>query len=207
MREREPRRGASLRLRQAFDELRFGRDRTLNLRASLPTPGDACARAEAWLRERQVARVGEVLIITGRGLSSMDGVSVVREAVHRLLFSLRRRGVVKAIAEHTPGSFLVELAPVRALREAPARLREASARPRPKVRGALGDLDPDTLELLERLAELSLIDVGVRDPEPFLEREMLAQLSLLAPTLRGGGDRDVQLRRALRAAIEEHESG
>lgn len=207
MREREPRRRASLRLRQAFDELRFGRERTLNLRATLPTPADACARAEAWLRERQVARAGEVLIITGRGLSSAGGVSVVREAVHRLLYSLRRRGVVKEIAEHTPGSFVVELAPVRTLREAPSRQREARSRPRPKVRQALEGLGPETLDLLERLAELSLTDVGVRDPEPFLEREMLAQLSRLAPTLRASGDREVQLRRALRAAIEEHESG
>ena len=48
-------------LKQALDEARFGSDRTLNLRASLPTAQEAVRRAEAWLRERQVAGATEVL--------------------------------------------------------------------------------------------------------------------------------------------------
>ncbi len=65
----------------ALDEARFGMQRTLNLRESLPTVADAVARAEAWLRERQVTITGEVLIVTGRGKGSPGGVSVVREAI------------------------------------------------------------------------------------------------------------------------------
>ncbi len=192
-----------LRLHQAFDELRFGRDRTLNLRASLPSAADACARAEAWLRERQVARAGEVLIITGRGASSHDGVSVVRESVLRLLHSLRRRGVVGDIGEHTPGSFVVRLAPIRALREAAPRLRDQH-RPRfGRAPKGLEDLQPRTLELLAQIAELSLAELGIRDAEQFLEREMLVHLSRLTPALRDGPDRELQLQRALEAAIEE----
>jgi hypothetical protein len=196
-----------VRLHQAFDELRFGRERTLNLRAQLPTPRQACARAESWLRERQVSRAGEVLIITGRGNSSHDGISVVREAVHRLLMALRRRGVVDTIAEHTPGSFVVTLASLRALRDAPRRLREPNAEPRPRQPQALAGLEPETCELLARLAELALGDIGVRTAGPFLEREMLTQLSRLAPALRESGDRERQLQEVLRAAIEEHENG
>ena len=52
---------------QAFDEARFGAERTLNLRASFPTAAEATRRADLWLRERQMAKAGEVLVITGRG--------------------------------------------------------------------------------------------------------------------------------------------
>ena len=67
-------------LHRAFDEARFGPERTLNLRASLPSPYHAATRAESWLRERQVARAGEVLVIR-RGNRSFENVSVVREAI------------------------------------------------------------------------------------------------------------------------------
>src|ERR1041385_4159950 len=98
-------------LRQAFDEARFGAQRTLNLRESLPTPEAAAARTEAWLRQQQVDRADEVLIITGRGNQSEGGVSIVRDAVERLLYALRRRGVIETHREHSPGSFVVRLAP------------------------------------------------------------------------------------------------
>ena len=75
-------------LRQAFDEVRFGAQRTLNLRDTLPTAAAAVSRTEAWLRQQQIERAGEALIITGRGNQSHDGISVVREAVIRLLFVL-----------------------------------------------------------------------------------------------------------------------
>jgi hypothetical protein len=39
---------------QSFDEANFGTDRTLNLRESLPSAIEARARAEAWLRMKQV---------------------------------------------------------------------------------------------------------------------------------------------------------
>ena len=115
-RKGEPRGNGIVALHRALDEARFGRERTLNLRATLPRPKDAEARCEAWLRERQVAKSDELLVITGRGINSWDGESVVREAIVRLLGLLRRRGVVDAWHEHTPGSFVVTVAPIHSLR-------------------------------------------------------------------------------------------
>src|ERR671915_2345642 len=123
----ETRRPGIVALHRALDEARFGRERTLNLRAALPRPKEAEARCEAWLRERQMAKSDELLVITGRGVNSWDGQSVVREAIVRLLGSLRRRGVVDSWHEHTPGSFVVIVAPIRSLREAPRRARERRA--------------------------------------------------------------------------------
>src|ERR687890_2298779 len=112
-----PRRGVGL--QRAFDEARFGNDRTLNLRDRLPTAEQAAERTERWLRERQVLGGGEVLLIPGRGNGSEGGVSVVRDAVLRRLASLRRRNVVADVREHTAGSFVVALAPLAALVDAP----------------------------------------------------------------------------------------
>src|SRR5918992_4314091 len=125
------RRGVPLtKLWQAFDEARFGSERTLNLRAALPTADEAARRAEAWLRQQQIAQAGDVLIITGRGKGSPDGLSVVREAVIRLLYSLKRKGVVASHEEHTAGSFVVTLAPMHALLEAPRRQKDARRTPK-----------------------------------------------------------------------------
>src|SRR5262249_26225354 len=108
-------------LRQAFDEARFGAQRTLNLRDTLPTAVAATGGTEAWLGQQQVERADEVLVVTGRGNRSYAGVPVVREAVIRLLHTLKRRGVVTGHQEHSPGSFVVKLAPVSALWESPKR--------------------------------------------------------------------------------------
>src|SRR5215468_8321661 len=100
---RRPNRAVGLKgLRQAFDEARFGTQKTLNLRESLPTAAAATSRTEAWLRQQQVERADEVLIVTGRGNRSYAGVSVVREAVLRLLHALKRRGVIRGHVEHSP---------------------------------------------------------------------------------------------------------
>ena len=58
----------------------FGPLRTLNVRASKLTGQDSAARVEAWLRSKQVELTGEVLVITGRGAGSLDGIPVVKEA-------------------------------------------------------------------------------------------------------------------------------
>jgi len=191
-------------LYHAFDEARFGPERTLNLRASLPSPYHAARRAEAWLRERQVARAGEVLVITGRGNRSFENVSVVREAIATLLASLRRRGVVERVVEHTPGSFVVSLAPVTALRDAARRRREhhqpASADPR-----ELAGLSAETRSLLRALALRALEELGVGDPHRFLEAEMLAQFASLAPSVPAGPDRELRLRAAITIAIQEYD--
>jgi hypothetical protein len=199
-------------LQQALDEARFGPARTLNLRATLPTVAQAVARAESWLREKQASQMREVLIITGRGNRSADGISVVREAVVRLLAALRRGGVVRNIVEHTPGSFVVELAPLSALREAPRRRR--GPRPPPIADPeSLAGLAPQTRELLRRVATYALEALGVHEPELFLETEMVAQFAHIAAAIPGGtepgsvgdAEREERLQAALRAILAEYE--
>lgn len=191
----------------ALDEARFGPSRTLNLRAVLPTPAQATARAESWLRQKQVERAGDVLVITGRGNASIAGVSVVRQSVLDLLRTLKRRGVVQAIGEHTPGSFLVTLAPVSAMRSAPARRRHPIPEPPATDVKALAGLSRDTRKLLRTVALHSLEALGVREPAQFVEREMLAQLSHLGATVTAGPMREERLKRALLAVLEELEQG
>jgi hypothetical protein len=191
-------------LQHAFDEVRFGAGRTLNLRESLPTKADAVARAEAWLRQQQVQQSGEVLVITGRGNASHDGVSVVREAIIQLLHLLKRRGVVSGHEEHTPGSMVVQLAPVRELWDSPKRRRDREP-PRPAAPPSLGTLDDETRHLLRDLAERSLDGLGIRDRDPFMEGEMLKQFGALAASVADGPDREVRLRRAIRLALEQYE--
>lgn len=190
-------------LRQALDEARFGSERTLNLRASRPTADEAVSRAESWLRQQQVERAGDVLVITGRGNQSPDGHSVVREGVRKLLVSLRRRGVVAEVAEHTPGSFVVTLAPVRSLWDAPRRKREPV--PPPADPPSLRALDDQTRTLLRRLGTTSLESLGVRDVHRLLEGEMIKQFAMLAAGVPEGPDREARLRRVIERAIEEYD--
>jgi hypothetical protein len=197
-------------LQQAFDEARFGPDRILNLRATMPTAAAAAARAELWLRERQMRQGGEVLVITGRGRGSEGGVSVVREAIVKLLHSLRRRNVVVDVQEHTAGSFVVRLAPVRALFEAPARTRHPSERPPapPPDPESLRALDAHTRALLRELALRALDALGVVAPAEALVRdEMVRQFGTLSAALPppgdGTADREAVLQQALERAIDE----
>jgi len=192
-------------LRQALDEVRFGSQRTLNLRESLPTPEDAATRAEAWLRQQQVDRAEEVLIITGRGNHSEGGVSVVREAVIRLLHVLKRRGVVTGHEEHTPGSLVVTLAPLSALWESPRRNRGRGIAPPPKTPPSLEDLDDETRVMLRNLAERALEGLGLKDTAAFLQGEMLRQFGAIAATVGDAPGRELRLRTAIRAALDQHE--
>jgi len=192
-------------LRQAFDEARFGSSRTLNLRESLPTAADAATRAEAWLRQQQVDRAEEVLIITGRGNKSHGGVSLVREAVMRVLHALERRGVVAGHQEHTPGSLVVSLAPVSALWKSPRRTSERVPLPQPPAPPSLSGLDEESRVLLRNLAERVLEGLGVKDTSAFLEGEMLKQFGTIAARIGDAPAREQRLKAAIRAAMEEHE--
>lgn len=194
---------------QAFDETTFGQDRTLNLRESLPSAVEARARAESWLRMRQVMKPGEVLVITGRGNQSVNGVGVVREAIMALLPSLRRRGVVTSWREHTPGSLVVTLAPVTTLLGAPKRNRERESDSRQRGTGtpeSLAALEPKTLSLLRQLAVRTIESLGVADTSPFVEEEMQRAFATLSVTLPVSTDREGTLQRAIRSAIDELES-
>jgi hypothetical protein len=190
-------------LQQAFDEVRFGAARTLNLRQSLPSGAEAAARLEAWLRQHQVQRSEELLVITGRGNNSESGIAVVREATIRVFHLLRRKGVVKEFAEHTPGSFVVTLAPLSAAAVMNTKRSEREALPPPPEPPTLAALDEATRRQLRVLAERSLDGLGVRERGPFVENEMLRLFGALAASAGQGPDREGRLRAAIERAISE----
>jgi hypothetical protein len=188
---------------RAFDEAAFGSKNTLNLRESLPTVADARFRVEAWLRERQISRAAEVLIITGRGNHSPGGVSPVREAILSLMPLLKRRGVVSEWREHSPGSLVVKPGAISTLLEAPRRRRDRAPTAVPIGPESLIGLERPTIELLRRLAIRSLESLGVREPEKFIEAEMLSKFNSLARALKPGAEGEARLREAIKAALEQ----
>jgi hypothetical protein len=188
---------------KAFDEAEFGTRNILNLRESLPTAADARHRAEAWLRERQISRAGEVLLITGRGNQSPGGVSAVRGAILSMLPLLRRQGVVTEWREHSPGSFAIKLASLSELLDAPRRKRDRSERPVVFDPQSLSGLDKTTLALLRRLAVRSLEALGARDIDKFIEAEMISKFHSLAGSVGPGVEGEVRLRDAIAAALEQ----
>jgi hypothetical protein len=193
-------------LLRALDEARFGHANTLNLRAQLPTVEQAVARAEAWLRERQVARAGDVLLITGRGNQSDGGVSPVRQAIVKHLAALKRRGVVSATAEHSPGSFVVTLAPISALFETPKRGRHAVPTPRRDPQ-ALEGLSRETLDALRLLAAQVLDRLGAGAvAERYLADEMGRLFAQLSAGVPAAADRERALRSAIAAAVADLDS-
>ena len=192
-------------LQQAFDEVRFGTARTLNLRISLPTGSEAAQRVENWLRQHQALKSDDVLVITGRGNNSEGGVSVVREASIRVFHEMRRKGVITGFVEHTAGSFVVTLAPMSAMLDAGKRRREQAPHPPPASPPTLATLSEDTRQLLRALAERSLDALGMRERGPFLEGEMLRLFGSLATTIKDGEDREQGLRRAIAAAMSDYD--
>jgi hypothetical protein len=190
-------------LQQAFDEARFGAQRTLNLRVSLPTAAEAAQRVENWLRQHQVHRSLEVLVITGRGNNSADGVSVVREASIRVFHELRRKNVIADFAEHTPGSFVVTLAPMSSMLDAAKRRREHAPVPSPAEPPTLAALGSDTRDMLRVLAERSLDALGVKERGPFVEDEMLRLFGVLGATVKEGPERERRLRHAIASAMND----
>src|SRR5215210_6042117 len=187
---------------KALDEAQFGQKNTLNLRESLPSAADARFRTEAWLRERQVSKAGEVLVITGRGNQSPNGVSPVREAIASLLPLLRRRGVVSDWREHSPGSFVVKLGSITSLLDAPRRKRDEKSTSRVSNPKSLEGLESSTLLLLRKLAIRSLESLGIREPAPFVEAEMLSKFNSLAGGITPGPEGESRLRDAISTALD-----
>jgi hypothetical protein len=192
-------------LQQAFDEVRFGAAKTLNLRILLPTAREAALRVDTWLREQQVLQSDNVLVITGRGNNSEDGVSVVRGAAIRVFAELARKGVIADVAEHTAGSFVVTLAPMSAMLAARSGKREQPVQAPLRTPPTLATLDEETQQLLRALAEQSLDALGVRERGAFLEDEMLRLFGTLATTMGEGPDRERRLRMAITAAMSEYD--
>ena len=192
-------------LQQAFDELRFGAARTLNLRSSMPTGREAGTRLNQWLRQHQVQKSGDVLVITGRGNGSEGGIAVVREASMRVFHELRRKGVIAGFTEHTPGSFVVDLAPMSDMLDAGKRRREQTPLPAPAEPPTLAALRDDTRTMLRSLAEHSLDALGMKDRDPFVEGEMLRLFGSLAATVPDGPERERGLREAIESAMSEYD--
>ncbi len=195
-------------LESAFDEANFGHERRLNLRESLPSADQARKRAEAWLRMHQVMRSETVLVITGRGNQSIDGIGVIKEAITGLLHSLRRRGVVKSWAEHNPGSVVVTLAPVSTLLDTPKRNRveESNDQQQPvSFPPSLAGLHPKTVSLLRQVAVRTIESLGVSNTERFVKDEMQKTFATLSKTLPATADREATLRRALQSALDDLE--
>lgn len=182
--------------------LRFGRENTLDLRSSLPSGADAAHRAELFLRQRQMDSAKEVLVITGRGNQSADGIPVVRPAVAAVLARLRRQGVVASWQEHTPGSFAITPAPITALLEAPRRRRDP-VEPVASDPAELAGLAAATRQTLRALAIRSLQVLGAPVDESFVRDEMQRQFSVLGASIPDGPNRDTRLRVAAETALDE----
>ncbi|MDB4878688.1 MAG: hypothetical protein JWL60_134 [Gemmatimonadetes bacterium] len=194
-------------LQQAFDEVRFGPTRTLNLRASLPSAAEATTRVESWLRQHQMQRSDEVLVVTGRGNNSEGGISVVREASIRTFHALQKKGVIEGFVEHTAGSFVVTLAPVKAMHDAAARRAQPAPLPPLAAPPTLDALSAETRAALRVLAERSLDALGMRERGPFLEAEMLRLFGMLGAQMGEGNaaDREGRLRAAIAGAMDEYD--
>ena len=199
---------SSIPIERAFDELRFGAARTLNLRDGLPTVSQAETRVEAWLRRQQADGAGDVLVITGRGVRSLDGVGKVREAVLRRCTRLKRLNVVTSVCEHGPGALVVTVAPLRALVDAP-RLRTGRTMTVPITDPAeLAALPDDVRRMLREIATQTILRLGVSAPsDEMISDEMRTQFGVIAPTVVHDPDQIEALRRVgarlLRELLEE----
>lgn len=188
----------------SLERARFGPLRTLNVRVSLLSGEESARRVESWLRSKQVEFSGDVLIITGRGAGSTGGIPVVKESTLRVLSRLRRAGVIQTFGEDTPGSFIVQLAPLRSLLEAPARRRPTHSAPPRKTPNILG-LKPETRDRLRYLASRAIVALGVNKPsETQLDTEMERQFSMIARTAPSGVDTDRWLDSAITRALTEY---
>ena len=191
-------------IERAFDELRFGAARTLNLRDGLPSVVQAEARVESWLRRQQAEGGGDVLVITGRGLGSLDGVGKVREAVLRRCTQLKRMNVVQEIREHGPGAVIVSVAPLSALVDAP-RLRTGRKTTTPIADpGELIVLPDDVRTLLRQLAVLTIQRLGVVSPnDDMVSDEMRSQFASLSPCAVNEDDPISALRQVCERLLQE----
>lgn len=188
----------------SLERARFGPIRTLNVRASMLSGDESARRVESWLRSKQVELTGEVLVITGRGAGSIGGVPVVKEATQKVLARLRRAGVIESFGEDTPGSFVVQLASIRSLLEAPKR-RERTQPPAIRRLPSIHGLKPETRDQLRYLAGRAIDALGVKKPtESQLSTEMERQFSMIVRTAPAGADADRWLETAISRALIEY---
>lgn len=169
----------------------------------MPTGDESAARVEGWLRSKQVELSGDVLVITGRGANSIGGVPVVKERTIRVLTRLRRLGVIDSFGEDTPGSFIVTLAPLRSLLEAPMR-RKTSPPSAVRSTSSIAGLPAKTRDRLAYLAARALDALGVRHPSvDQINQEMQRQFTILVRSAPPSGDTDWWLDHAIGRALRE----
>jgi hypothetical protein len=109
--------------------------------------------------------------------------------------------VVADMSEHTPGSFVVVLAPLREMLTASRRKKDPEPNPPPAP--ALGDLERKTIDALRVLATYALDGLGVVRNDAMVSDEMVRQFSRLAQSVPEGPDRERRLRDAMAAALQE----
>lgn len=127
---------------------------------------------------------------------------MLRPAIEKLLYALRRGGVIESFAEYNPGAFSARLAPIRSAVEAMPRRRDA----RPAATTVqLHGLSSDTIAILRDLAQRSLDALGVKQSEKNVEDEMHRQLGALVRGLGGGRNDEERLRAAIRSAIADYD--
>jgi hypothetical protein len=199
-----PRKRVPNALYRAFDDAQFGDARTLNLRDGLPSGTEAAARAEAWLRLKQVDGTREVLIITGRGTHSVGSIPVIRTLVAQRLARLRRVGVVESVREHTPGSYVVRLSAVGTMPPPPERSpRQSQAVPHAP---SLVGLTSQTRRLVQELALRTLESLGLRKAtRTIVHDEMQRQISLLTAAMPRDANREDWVRSAAQRALNDME--
>jgi hypothetical protein len=120
-----------------------------------------------------------------------------------MLPTLKRRGVVENWREHTPGSFVIQLAPMTALLEAPRRRRGNAPAETAIESVELAGLKPETLALLRQIASQNLMTLGITESQLFLDEEMLRTFSKLIRALPTDGDREAGLQQAISKMISE----
>ena len=85
--------------------------------------------------------------------------------------------MIASVAEHTAGSFVVTLAPVRALFETVPRSRSNDAALKPGDPSELRALDASTRAALRALAERSLDVLGAPRTDALVRDEMIRQFA------------------------------
>ena len=168
----------------------------------MPTAAEAVRRAEPWLRERQMARAGDVLVITGRGREVRGGIAVVREAIRRLFGTLKRKGVIWRRRGAHRGFVRGDAgAGARAVRDRAALALQRRARRRRAIRGNCGRSTRPPALALRSLAERSLEVLGAPRTERLVHDEMVRQFAILASAVAPDEtDREGRLRFLIDAA-------
>ncbi len=205
---RPPRRTGLKGLQKAYDEIRFGDRRTLNLRESLPYGAGSCdahggvASPAAGRPKRRVldhhrpwqSERGRCL---GRA-RSRDSPSARPQAARRCR---RPPGTHAGLDGRDARSNLGTLGITEAQWRTRCRHTHAMRTP-PSLRRSRSRA---ARIMLRNLAERALEGLGVKDTAKFLQAEMLKQFGALAATVGDAPGREARLRTALRAALDQHE--